>query len=72
MERATIRIYTYKGKSSGKYYKIAYYKGVFNLVHISKDKLIECTKGKRLKDNKVYLEYTGDFTFDREKQEIRV
>lgn len=72
MEQATIRIYTYKGKSSKKYYKIAYYKHQFNLVHISKDKLKECKEGKRLKDGRKYLEYTGDFSFDKEGQEIKI
>ena len=71
METATIRIYTYKGKSSKKYYKIAYYKHQFNFVHIDKTKIPLCKECKN-KDGRKYLEYTGDFSFDKEKQEIRV
>lgn len=71
METAKIRIYTYKGKSSRKFYKIAYYKHQFNFVHIDKDKLSQCVQGKN-KEGRKYLEYTGDFFFDKEKQEIRI
>ena len=71
MERATIDIYTYKGKSSNKYYKIAYYKRQFNFVHIDKDKIKQCVKGKN-KDGRKYLRYSGDFSFNKEKQEIKI
>ena len=71
MEHSTIRIYTYKGKSSNKYYKITYYKGQYNFVHIDKDKIKLCKTGKR-RDGKKYLEYTGVFSFDKVKKEVRI
>ena len=70
METATIRIYTYKGKSSRKYYKIAYYKRVYYFVHIDKNKIELCKQGK--KDGRKYLEYTGDFLLDKEKRIIKI
>lgn len=66
-----LRIYTYKGKISKKYYKIAYFARQFNFVHISKDKIKECNKCTG-KDGRKYLEYNGEFSFDKEKQEIRI
>lgn len=71
MEKATIRIYTYKGKASHKYYKIAYYKRQFNFVHIDKNKIKECLQC-RGKDGRKYLEYSGCFYFDKEKQVIKI
>lgn len=71
MEQGTIRIYTYKGKSSNKYYKITYYKGQYNFVHIDKDKIKLCKTGKR-RDGKKYLEYTGDFSFDKINKVVKV
>ena len=71
METATIRIYTYKGKASKKYYKIAYHKHQFNFVHIGKEKIPLCTEGKN-KDGRKYLEYTGEFTFDKDKCKITI
>lgn len=71
METATIKIFTYKGKASRKYYKIAYYKHQFNFVHIDKEKIQLCKELKN-KDGRKYLEYTGSFSFNKERQEIRV
>lgn len=71
MITSKIRIYTYKGKSSKKYYKIAYFGGQYNFVHISKEKISKCKQGVG-KDGKKYLEYIGDFTFDKVNKVITV
>lgn len=71
MESAKIRIYTYKGKTSNKYYKITYYKGQYNFVHIDKAKIALCKQGER-QDGRKYLEYEGVFSFDRKKKEVRI
>ena len=63
METAKIRIKTYKGKLSRKYYKIAYYRRKFYFVHISKEKISECKECVG-KNGKKYLEYTGQFSID--------
>lgn len=55
-----LRIKTYKSKTTNKYYKITYFKGIYYFVHISKDKIKECTE-KIGKDGKKYLEYKGKF-----------
>ena len=66
-----IDIYTYKGKLSKKYYKIAYFDHQFNFVHVSRDKLCEL-KVKHNKKGRKYLEYVGNFSFNKERQEIDI
>ena len=60
VENKTLSIFTYKSKS-GKYYKVAFYKGIFYFVHISKNKKLEvCTSKKGSK----FLRYTGNFNIE--------
>lgn len=65
MLKATLRIKTYKGKLSKKYYKVAYFNKKYYFVHISKEKLSEC-KQMTDKKGKKYLEYIGQFSIDKE------
>ena len=71
MEYGLLRIFTYKGKSSKKYYKIARYNNKYYFVHISVEKIGECTEKKR-RDNKKYLEYNGYFVINKDKGEIHI
>lgn len=71
MIKATLRIFTYKGKASKKYYKMAYFARKYFFVHISKEKLTECLQ-KKTKDGRKYLEYNGVFSLNREKGEITI
>ena len=50
---------------------MAYFGGQYNFVHISKEKISKCKQGIG-KDGKKYLEYIGDFTFDKVNKVIIV